>query len=75
MPELSEMIWMGFTGLLTLITGYMTTEFRSIITELKSLTKSVNDLNLKLGQVIITQDWHKEAIVKNDRRITKLESR
>lgn len=57
------------TGLATVLVIY----FKDMRNDVKNMSSSMVDMNLKLEKVITDQSWHKEEISEIKDRIKKLE--
>lgn len=61
-------------GLLTLIVLGAGRFLNALIAEIKGMRSEMSELNNKLAQVVINQDWHGREMLRLEHRVNELDS-
>jgi len=69
----AQIILLIFGGILTVLGTLLLVIFKDMKDDVKAMSKSMVQMNLKLEKVITDQSWHKEEISEVKHRVTKLE--
>jgi hypothetical protein len=60
--------------LLAAIGSVISMQFMGMRKDLSKISDSVENLNIKISQIVTNQDWHKEEIIQIKNRLNALEN-